>query len=678
MLFVRKTCQKATIFGLGGVGKTQVALKLAYWTKKYQPEFSIFWVSALSNATFEQNFSAMAKILPIQSGGEDDDPKESIRQYLSSEAAGPWLLVVDNADDRDVLFGSADTGGISGYLPESDDGLTLFTTRSREVAVSVARSDVIELHAMDPPEAADYLEKLLFRGGKAEAAELLKELSYLPLAITQAASYLNTTQASIPKYLSLLRKADQETASLMSREFYDDTRYKGSQNAIATTWLVSFNQIRKSDSATADLLAFLSCIEPKEIPQSILPRFELEEQMVYAIGTLCGYAFLTRRENSEVFDMHSLVHLATRIWLQREGLIATTEEKATRHLATVFPSNDYTNRNIWREYLPHASRVLQRSKALDIAERSDLLFWVGQCLRVDGRIKEAVRSLEEADRWRNRHLAEDHPDRLASQHALAIAYQADDKVKEAAALLEQVVTIETKTLDADHPKLLASQHELAGAYLADGQVKKAVTLLEQVVAIEAKTPAEDHTDRLTSQHELARAYIADDQVKKAVVLLEQIIAIETKTLAEDHPNLLASQHELAGAYQADGQVKKAVALLEQVVTIETKTLDEGHPNLLASQYELVEAYKTTSQVEKAIALLEQVVAIETKTLAEDHPRLLGSQYNLLVAYKATGQDKKATELCDESYRLRLALGGFSRYLLAEGRFGEAKSSTTKY
>jgi hypothetical protein len=236
MLFARKECQKAAIFGLGGVGKTQVALQLAYWTKKYQPEFSVFWVSALSNATFEQDFTAMARILPIQSGGEDDDPKESVRRYLSSEAAGPWLLVVDNADDRDILFGSADMpGGISEYLPESDDGLTLFTTRSREVAVSVARSDVIELHAMDLPEATDYLEKLLFRGSNSRAAELLKELSYLPLAITQAAAYLNTTQVSIPEYLRLLRKADQEAASLMSREFYDGTRYKGSQNAIATT-----------------------------------------------------------------------------------------------------------------------------------------------------------------------------------------------------------------------------------------------------------------------------------------------------------------------------------------------------------------------------------------------------------------------------------------------------------
>ncbi len=89
MLFERKEWPKAAIVGLGGVGKTQVALQLAYWTKKHRPKFSVFWVPALSKATFEQAFTAMARELPIQSGGEDDDLKESVRRYLSSEAAGP-------------------------------------------------------------------------------------------------------------------------------------------------------------------------------------------------------------------------------------------------------------------------------------------------------------------------------------------------------------------------------------------------------------------------------------------------------------------------------------------------------------------------------------------------------------------------------------------------------------
>ena len=205
---------------------------------------------------------------------------------------------------------------------------------------------------------------------------------------------------SVAEYLRLLRWADQDTASLMSREFYDGTRYRASQNAVATTWLVSFEQICKYYGAAAELLSFMSCIEPKGIPQSMLPRFGLEEQMVHAVGIICGYAFLTRRGDNKMFDMRSLVHLATRIWVQGRGRTMTTDEKATRHLATVFPNDDYANRELWREYLPHAFKVLRHCEELDIEEKSDLSYWVGRCLRVDGRIKEAVRYLEEACRWR--------------------------------------------------------------------------------------------------------------------------------------------------------------------------------------------------------------------------------------------------------------------------------------
>ena len=346
-LFTHKMSRKAAVVGLGGVGKTQVALQLADWVKKHRPEYSIFWVPALSRATFEQAYTEIARILPLRNIGADKDPKASVWRFLSSEAAGSWLLVVDNADDIDTLFGSLPgAGGLVKYLPDSEGGVVLFTTRSRKVAVSAAGRDVVELREMDPQEAADYLRKLLIRNDEAGTAELLKDLAYLPLAITQAAAYLNETEVPIAKYLGLLRGADQEVVSLMSRELHDSTRYQGSQNAVATTWLVSFDQIRKSDSTAADLLAFVSCIEPKGIPQSILPRPELQEQMVHAIGTLCGYAFLTRRQGNDVLDMHNLVHLSTRIWTRREGRTASTMKAAIQHILAVFPDNDYANRSL--------------------------------------------------------------------------------------------------------------------------------------------------------------------------------------------------------------------------------------------------------------------------------------------------------------------------------------------
>ena len=500
-LLVNQACQSMSIIGLGGTGKTQVALQFAYSVKETQLEYSIFWVSALSMESFEQAYAGVARALriPYVAGGEED-VKELVQQHLSTSRAGRWLLVVDNADDEDIFFGTGQLRGIVNYLPESELGVVVYTTRTPKVAEQT-RGDVIELGAMDRQDAAAFLTKSLTRKdllrNDATTAELLDELTCLPLAVAQAAAYLNKNRMSVAKYMQLLRSTEQDMVALMSREFLDNTRYEGSANAVATTWVVSFSQIRERDAAAADLLTFMSCIEWKVIPRSLLPRAQGDLQLEEAIGTLCGYSFLALRRNSETkrrgeegeewYDMHRLVHLATRIWVEKRGDTARVQgewyhvyslvrlatriwvgkhgdaagvrEQAIRHMAGVFPYNYYANRAMWRAYLPHALRLLEYRQGCRIKEISKLCLLVGRCLRVDGRIREAVRWLEESCLWRET-LAADHPSRLASQHALTVAYQTDGQVKKAVELLEHVVTVKCGFLRDDHPSRLASVRAL--------------------------------------------------------------------------------------------------------------------------------------------------------------------------------------------------------------------------
>jgi nucleoside phosphorylase len=517
-LMVDQDCQSMSIVGPGGTGKTQVALQFVYSVKEMQPEYSIFWVPALSMESFEQAYTGIARALriPYAAGGEEN-VKELVQQHLSTSRAGRWLLVVDNTDDAAIFFGTGQLRGIVDYLPKSELGVVVYTTRTQEVAEQT-RGDVIELGAMDRQDAAAFLTRSLTRKNllcnDATTTELLDELSCLPLAIAQAAAYLNKNGMSVAKYMQLLRSTEQDMVALMSREFRDNTRYKGTANAVATTWVVSFSQIRERDAAAADLLAVMSCIEWKAIPRSLLPMAQGGLQIEEAIGTLCGYSFLARRDDSETegegeeeewYDMHRLVHLATRIWVQKRGGAAGVQEKAVRHVAGVFPSDDHANLAVWRAYLPHALHLLECGGGTT-KERSELCLLVGRCLRVDGRIREAVRWLEESC-LRREALDEDDPDRLLSQHVLAMAYQVGGQVKKAVELLEAVVKAR-ETLAADHPDRLASQHELAIAYRADGQVKKAVELLEAVVKAQ-ETLVADHPSRFSSQHALAGAYRGD-------------------------------------------------------------------------------------------------------------------------------------------------------------------------
>ncbi|KAK2730940.1 hypothetical protein FQN57_003785, partial [Myotisia sp. PD_48] len=129
------------------------------------------------------------------------------------------------------------------------------------------------------------------------------------------------------------------------------------------------------------------------------------------------------------------------------------------------------------------------------------------------------------------------------------------EVKKAIQTWQKILQIEKTTLAGDHPDRLASQYALAGAYQANGQTKDAIQLLEHIVKVWGTTLAEDHPNRLASQHALAGVYEANGQTKDAIQLLEHVVKVQETTLAEDHPSRLASQHELAGAYQANGQTK---------------------------------------------------------------------------------------------------------------------------
>lgn len=649
-----KDCQKLALVGLGGIGKTQVALEFAYAVKAMRPEFSIFWVAALSAESFEQACAEIARKTHLtQASGDKEDVKELFKQSLSAETAGQWLLIIDNADDMDILFGSGSgsggSSGIADYFPTSEDGLILFTTRFYEAAVALAGADVIELKEMSREEAVNFLEKSLIQkdllSNEAITFELLDELTYLPLAIAQATGYLNTNRITITQYLRLLRNTEQDIISIMSREFRDSTRYRGSQNAVATTWLVSFDQILKSDPIAADLLSFMSCIEPKAIPRSILPVTQPEERMVSAIGTLSGYTFMIRRDNREVYDLHRLVHLATRIWVGRNSLAAERVVKAIRHVAGAFPLDEYANRGLWREYLPHSLKLLESNHGEDLVERYILCTKVGRCLRADGRVGEALRWLKETFRWNKDNLGEEDEDRLESQRVLASAYLDNGQIGKAVELLEHVVAVQ-EVLGEEHPSRLASQYRLAIAYRFNEQIGEAAKLLEHVLDIREKVLVEEHPERLAIEQALASVYRADGQVGKAVKLLEHVVAIREKVLVEKHPHRLNSQQALAIAYKADGQVGKAVKLLEHVLAIREKVLVEEHPDRLKSQHALALTYKDDGQVGEAVKLLEHVVAVTAKVLGEEHSDRLASEHELALAYRADGQICKAIKLLE--------------------------------
>jgi hypothetical protein len=404
---------KTAIIGLGGVGKTQVALELAYRTREKYRNCSVFWIPVTDMDSVHQAYRGVAQQLRI-SGWEEDkaDVKELVQEHLSQENSRPWLLIFDNADDMGMWIpspGSASgsapgpksgSSGLKEFLPRSKQGCIVFTTRDKKTAVKLVGQNFVHVPEMDEDGAMNLLQKSLpdleAPVDEQDAKELLAELTYLPLAIVQAAAYMNANGISAADYLSLCQEQEEDVIQLLSEDFEDDWRYKPVKNPVATTWLISFEQIRMRDSLATEYLSFMACINRKDIPQSLLPSGRSRKLEIEAIGTLQAYSFLVKRSGTMLFDLHRLVHLATRNWLQREGTLADWMQKAIERLDELFPDHDQQNRTQWRILLSHTAYALR----LDNVEQGDCKLKLGlkyaKSLHEDGRYREAEGPFKDA------------------------------------------------------------------------------------------------------------------------------------------------------------------------------------------------------------------------------------------------------------------------------------------
>jgi Tetratricopeptide repeat len=255
-----------------------------------------------------------------------------------------------------------------------------------------------------------------------DTTALLAELTYLPLAIVQAAAYINENGITITEYLFLL-KEQEEVIDLLSEDFEDDGRYRDIKNPVATTWLISFEQIRRRDPLAAEYLSFMCCINPRNVPQSLLLPTQSRKKETDAIGTLSAYSFVSRRPVDNSLDFHRLMHLATRNWLRRDESLAQWTLKAVTRLNEVFPDHSHKNISVWKVYLPHARYVLNSLSIEDgVKEKTELLWKFAMCLYSDGRYNEAEKSFFDVIETRKRVLGEDHPFTLISINNLASTY----------------------------------------------------------------------------------------------------------------------------------------------------------------------------------------------------------------------------------------------------------------
>ncbi|MCJ1386444.1 hypothetical protein MMC17_009570 [Xylographa soralifera] len=620
-LYRSHTHRRMSVYGLGGCGKTALALEFAYRILAKNSEYLVFWVLALSRESFELACREIGHFLHIPGITDDNaDVKQLLKNGLSSGSFGDWLMIVDNADDTSVLFDNLDDepqlSRLISYLPQSDRGSILFTTRGRKTAERLTQSSILELEDMSQAkaEAKQLMALQVSNQGLLDddnaINDLLQLLTYLPLAIIDA---------------------DTE-AELFSKHFEDPSRYGEMESTIAKTWYISFNQILKQDQLAADYLSFMACIDRINIPLSLLPAGDSMLQRIEAIGTLTGYAFITERQQGlqqsqgeRFFDVHRLVHMASVWWLKEHNKLASCIEKTLSRLENLLPYGGHDRRDVWVNYLSHAIYLADPQNRLSETARVLLLDRIGECQLTLGQYSAAEMTYRQALLLSEKVLEKEHPGTLNRMAKLAAMYWHRGRWKEAEALGIEVLKIEKRVLGNEHPNTLISMANLASAYWDQGRWKEAEELGIEVIKIRKRVLGDEHPDTLTSMANLASTYTGQRRWKEAEELGIEVLKIKKRVLGDKHPKTLTSMANLASTYRDQERWKEAEELGIEVFKIRKRVLGDEHPSTLISMANLAVTYHRSGKCESAVALIRDVIPAQERCLGLSHPDTVSSK-----------------------------------------------------
>lgn len=355
-------CQRTAIVGLGGVGKTQVAIEAAY---SLVDKCSVFWVPVVDASSLTKAFLEIGRQLAITDFKDEINAVRLVRDALSCETTGNWLLIFDNADDNTLLFDRSQSMPLADYLPFSPRGSILFTTRNYEVAVKldVRTKNIVRVCEMTKSEAMELLQEDLREQqtrDEKSTHRLLETLAYFPLAIKQASVFMASKGMSTTRYLKHCEARPHSLLNFLHEAFVDCRQYKAAQSSVATTWEVSFEYIARDTPLAAAYLKFMCFLAAQDIQLDQLPMLGTELEVDIAFGALIAYSFLTERNELNSFDFHPLVRQAVYNWVKNKGT-QEQEHWATEvisHLSRRLPSLDGCNTHAWARYLPHAETAL--------------------------------------------------------------------------------------------------------------------------------------------------------------------------------------------------------------------------------------------------------------------------------------------------------------------------------
>ena len=612
--------------GLGGVGKTSVAVEYAY---RHLAEVGVAWqFPAEDPAVLVPAFAQLAAQLGVREVLDVREPVASVHGVLAVYKA-EWLLVFDNAPDR---------ASVVAFVPPAGRGRVLITSRDQIWPPGQA----LDVPVLDPEVAAEFLVNRTGDQDRQAALELAEKLGGLPLALEQAGAYIQATGDTLAGYLASFRQRRSEMLVRGEATGYDST--------VAATWSLAFGRLCQSAPEASGLLRLLACCAPEPIPLRLLlqprpglaGRFGgevavlarlLEDRLAAgdAVAALRRYSLVTPAADGSV-----LVHrLVQNVMLDQmpADLVGQWRQAAAVLIEAALPTD--TRRPVtWptcAALLPHARAALPIDSD-GMSEVASYLGWIGD----RDMARELSRQILDA---REPVLGPEHPRTLSASSSLAFwTGRAGDEAlarDQFAALLP----VQKRVLGPEHPGTLHTRANLARFTGESGDATSARDQNKELLPVRERVLGPEHLDTLATLGNLALWTGEAGDAASARDQYAVLLPVREQVLGPEHPSTLAALADLARFTGEAGDAAGARDQFAGLLPVRERVYGPEHLETLATRGDLA---RWTGEAGDAAGARDQFAAllpVQERVLGPEHRDTLGTRANLA---RFTGEAGDAT------------------------------------
>lgn len=719
------------LYGLGGVGKTQLAIEYAY---QFAHEYDIvWWIRADQTPLVCTTLASLAPRLGI-AGGQIARVEDAMSAVLDALRLGKpydrWLLVYDNADEPDQIRS----------LMPAGNGHVIVTSRDRGWA---GVADALEIDVFRRDESKEFLQLRVAGISDRDAERLAEEFGDLPLGLEQAAAWLSETATAPRAYLEQLAK--EGSRILAERPASSDYPLP-----VAAAWVLSVTKLRTQTPDAMELLQCCAFFGPAPIPLELLDRGRyvldsplqatLKDQILLgrSIRALGRYALARIDNHRRTIEVHRIIQRIIRDELDDESKTRLRHEvHMLLHAADPGEPDDFENWPKYEELLAHIGpseviasedpqarqliqnivRYLYRSgnynSALDTADEA-LKHWTAgsrsgkaadsesdnrfvlimnrlkvQVLQALARYGEAYELSQHTLDRMIEVLGEDHEETLIMMNCRCIDLWARGEFATSLEFTKATAERHVQILGSDNARTFAALNNYAEDLLLNGRYIEARELNAQLYKDKLDFYGrDDHPHVLFTLDALGRTTMAAGNYAEALEIAGRANAgfaakVREQVLPESHPWVLEQLVDLSVAQRTAGQISEAVGIAEDAYGRYQRAYfsNEDHPRTLAAAANLANTMRLAGHLDEAVKRLDDTARRYRTVFGENHPYALATTVNLAIARRRLGDlDEARMLLADAARRFNDRLGHEHHYsviCLVEMASSEAQSGDTQ-